>query len=286
FTSSRRARRSAMFSPMVAIMCVSSSPMLRLLPGNGAVFKRSTSSPAPTAASVTPCTNFWKTSLRATKSVSLLISTSAPTLPRVTAPTRPSDARRPAFLAAAERPFLRSQSTAPSRSPSVWAKARLQSIMPAPVFSRSSLTSAAVISAMGSLFPSGFVSKERRLEPPPLLVVQRRAPQAGACASSEPASTLSCAGGGISSQLGPCADIGAAAGELGLEAVEHRARHQLAIEMDGAHRVVIAGDRIGNAVRRRVAVEDGDDRHLELVRLLDGDRFLVGVDDEQDVGQA
>src|SRR5581483_11586446 len=43
-------------------------------------------------------------------------------------------------LAAFERPFLRSQSTACSRSPLVSVRAVLQSIMPAPVLSRSSFT--------------------------------------------------------------------------------------------------------------------------------------------------
>ena len=57
-------------------------------------------------------------------------------------PIRPSPATRPAFLAAAARPFLRSQSIAASRSPPVSASAFLQSIMPAPVCSRSSLTRA------------------------------------------------------------------------------------------------------------------------------------------------
>jgi hypothetical protein len=41
---------------------------------------------------------------------------------------------------------LRSKSTASSRLPPVSVSARLQSIMPAPVFSRSSFTMAAVIS--------------------------------------------------------------------------------------------------------------------------------------------
>src|SRR5205085_2378351 len=54
---------------------------------------------------------------------------------------------RPAFLAALERPFLRSQSWAACISPPVSVSAALQSIMPAPVDSRRSLTIAAVIAA-------------------------------------------------------------------------------------------------------------------------------------------
>ena len=63
-------------------------------------------------------------------------------------PTSPSAVTRPDFLAAADRPFLRSQSIACSTSPPVWPSAFLQSIMPAPVFSRRSFTRAAVISAI------------------------------------------------------------------------------------------------------------------------------------------
>src|SRR3546814_13397623 len=80
--------------------------------------------------------------------------------------TRPSAATRPAFFAAADRPFLRSQSTAASTSPLVSPSAFLQSIMPAPVFSRRSFTRAAVISAMSESSQSYSVdrrSEERRV---------------------------------------------------------------------------------------------------------------------------
>src|SRR3546814_8493645 len=60
-----------------------------------------------------------------------------------------------AFLAAAARPLVRSQSIDASMSPWFSASAFLQSIMPAPVRSRSSLTRAAVISAMGISFQKG-----------------------------------------------------------------------------------------------------------------------------------
>ena len=62
-------------------------------------------------------TKAWNSSLRATKSVSELTSTTAPAVPRVATPTSPSAATRPAFFAAAARPFVRSQSTAASMSP-------------------------------------------------------------------------------------------------------------------------------------------------------------------------
>ena len=64
----------------------------------------------------------------------------APPLSMATTPMRPSAAMRPALLAAFEMPFLRSQSTALSMSPFTSVSAVLQSIMPAPVLSRSSFT--------------------------------------------------------------------------------------------------------------------------------------------------
>ena len=100
------------------------------------------------ASAATLRTMSWNCSLRATKSVSELTSTMAATLPAAVTPTRPSAATRPAFLAAFDRPFLRSQSMAFSMSPSVSVSAALQSIMPAPVLSRSSFTMLALIVVM------------------------------------------------------------------------------------------------------------------------------------------
>ena len=65
-----------------------------------------------------------------------------------------------------------------------------------------------------------------------------------------------------------------------LDAVDRGARDQVAIERDGAAGVVIAGDRMADAVRIAIEVDDRDDRHMQLARLGDGDRLLVGVDDE------
>ena len=90
----------------------------------------------------------WNCSLRATKSVSELTSTIAPDLAFEVTPIRPSAAMRPALLAAFDRPFLRSQSTACSISPWFSVSAVLQSIMPAPVLSRSSFTRLADILVM------------------------------------------------------------------------------------------------------------------------------------------
>src|ERR1700732_4465465 len=130
-------------------------------------------------------TNPWNCSLRATKSVSELTSTTTPLVAEVSAPIRPSAATRPAFLAAFDRPFLRSQSIAACMSPSFSASACLQSIMPAPVVSRRSLTIAAVIVAIvASPLRSGRTRRGhslRRCPPPAItsvgkLVAGRRPP--------------------------------------------------------------------------------------------------------------
>src|SRR6185437_14433776 len=95
-------------------------------------------------------------------------STSTPVLPSpLTRPaTRPSAAARSDFLAAFDSPLVRSQSMAASRSAPVSCSAFLQSIMPAPDFSRRSLTSAAVTSAIGRLLQ--FISDVRGpLQDPP-----------------------------------------------------------------------------------------------------------------------
>src|SRR5208337_1708888 len=69
-------------------------------------------------------------------------------------PIKPSAAIRPAFLAALARPFFRNKSTACSISPPVSFSAPLQSIMPAPVRSRSSLTICALIFAISMILRS------------------------------------------------------------------------------------------------------------------------------------
>ena len=120
-------------------------------PGQQASFSASMSLPVPSVIAAAVRTKSWNCSFLATKSVSELTSTIAPLLPSTATPTRPSAAVRPAFLAAAARPLVRSQSIAASMSPWVSPSAFLQSIMPAPVRSRSSFTVAAVISAMSHI---------------------------------------------------------------------------------------------------------------------------------------
>src|SRR6202163_4502246 len=152
-----------MFSPMVAIasaMAVSTvtEPTLAAL-----IF--STSAPTSSATCAIILTSPWNCSLRATKSVSELTSTTTPLVPAVSAPIRPSAATRPAFFAAFDRPFLRNQSIAACMSPSFSASACLQSIMPTPVVSRRSLTIAAVIVSIVA-YPLPVRATAARLLPP------------------------------------------------------------------------------------------------------------------------
>ena len=64
------------------------------------------------------------------------------------------------------------------------------------------------------------------------------------------------------------------------------ARDEIAIERDGAAGVVVARDRMGDAVRIAIGVEHRDDRNLEAVRLLDRELLLIRVDHEDEVRRA
>ena len=99
--------------------------------------------------SASSCANSRKASERATKSVSLLISNITPTRPSPCeySSITPSEASRPARLAAFANPFSRRMSTALSKSPSACSRALRQSINPAPVAARISLI-CSVVTAM------------------------------------------------------------------------------------------------------------------------------------------
>ena len=57
-------------------------------------------------------------------------------------------------------------------------------------------------------------------------------------------------------------------------------------QANGADRVVVAGNRVGDARRIAVGVDDGDDGNRELLRLGDGDALLARIDDEDRRRQA
>src|SRR5215468_4570212 len=135
-----------MFSPMVAI--ASAIAVSTVTRPTVAALILSMSAPTSSAICAIILTSPWNCSLRATKSVSELTSTMTPLVALVRAAIRPSAATRPAFFAAFDSPFFRSQSWAACMSPAVSVRAALQSIIPAPVDSRRSLTIAAVIVAI------------------------------------------------------------------------------------------------------------------------------------------
>ena len=142
-----------MFSPIVAIWWETAcSTVLPGSPANGCC--RSSSTVAivdASACSASARAKSWNFGLRATKSVSQLSSSTTLVAASPTTMTAPSEALRWAFFEAAARPFVRRISIAAFMSPSASVRAFLQSIMPAPVSSRSSFTAAAVI-AMLHLF--------------------------------------------------------------------------------------------------------------------------------------
>src|SRR6266498_2403808 len=264
-----------------------------------------------------------KSSVRATKSVSLFSSTSTPTDPSkwTYEPITPSDASRPARLSAFAAPFILRTSTAFSRSPSVSSSAFLQSIMPAPVRARSSATSFAGMSftvAMllaphenAALGPSGSKGGGRWCT---------RAGRPGVLAFAPAARLrwrrrrrfLRLQARGDRLRLRPPL----AARRLllllpfrlrldaGLGRVRHRfaflghlAQRRLASrfadhirdrggdERDGADRVVVAGDRHRDQVGVRVRIHDRDHRDAELVGLGHRDALLLRVHHEQRAGQ-
>ena len=87
-------------------------------------------------------------SLFETGSVSQPIATMPAWVSSMSIATLPSVVSRPLRFAACAIPFSRRSVTASSTSPFVSSSARLQSIIPAPVFSRSSLTRSAEIIVM------------------------------------------------------------------------------------------------------------------------------------------
>ena len=138
-----------MFSPSLAMAAATSG-----YTGPFGAWSHATSAASPFAliSVMMSLSNCWKSSVRATKSDSQFTSTrTPPELSAVTAwPISPSDVARPAFFAALASPFLRRIVLASSTLPLASSRAALQSIMPAPVWSRSFFTSAALI-AMVSL---------------------------------------------------------------------------------------------------------------------------------------
>src|SRR5256712_6046697 len=269
-------------------------------------------------------TNCLKSSVRATKSVSQFTSTSTPTRPLkwMYASTSPSDASRPARVSALAAPFLRSTSTAFSRSPPASSSARLQSIIPAPVRARSSATCFAPTS-----FTLATVAHSS-IRTPPSRRGARRA--AAGCDRSRPGVGLGLApaarfrwcgrrcllglqarrdGLGFRPPLATRRLLLALALRLRLDAGLRRVGHRLAFldrltqrhlpprlgdhvgdrrrnERDGPDGVVVPRNRDRDEVRIGVRVHDRHHGDSELVRLGHRDALLLCVHHEQRPGQA
>jgi len=147
--STRAKRRIDMFSPILPTSAVRvdstvPSPI-------GSADRAATSAGfLPATSSAQPCTSARKSSFLATKSVSQFTSMIEPSLPsaEMLIPTTPSAATRVAALEALLPSLTRRISSALPMSPAASVSAFLHSIIGASVFSRSSLTMLAVISAM------------------------------------------------------------------------------------------------------------------------------------------
>src|SRR5262249_28295967 len=161
---------------------------------------------------------------------------------------RPSAATLPARLEAVARPFSRKWRIAPSMSPAEATSAALQSIMPAPVFSRSSFTFAAVTSTLA--YPRGFrrsISRHRRSSHPARRRLVGPAPGRRAFVGAAAAHSLV--------ELGP--------------ALEHGVADRGAEQPNGANRVVVARNLVIDDVRVAIRVDHRDHRNAKLVGLLD-----------------
>src|SRR5438067_293378 len=272
----RAKRRMVMFSLIEAITSFVFSPTVPP-PGHGSLFSSSTVlALLPAMTFATALANSRKASVRATKSVSQLTSTSTPTLPSEAATTAPSDVTRPAFLLAAASPFLRRILVASSMLPSASVSADFTSIMPAPVCSRSSLTIAAVICVICTS--------------PDVCGVRRPCRRCWRAAAWPPHSKSDCRFG--RRRLGD-RDGGRFGLVLGSDepflghvvAFQNGVGDLLREEADGADGVVVPGDHVVDVLGIAVRVDDGHDRDVQLLRLLDRDVLLLRVDDEERVGQ-
>ena len=136
-----------MFSPNLAITALRNSSTV-VSPEATSAKAATSAGLAATTASATACAKPLKLSSLATKSVSQLISTNAPTWPLIELTTMPSAAVRPANLPAFAPDLMRKISSALSKSPSASTNAFLHSIMPKPVAARKSPTIFAVIVAI------------------------------------------------------------------------------------------------------------------------------------------
>ena len=198
---------------------------------------------------------------------------------------RPSLVERPDFLAACASPRLRRMVVASSRSPLASWRAALHSIMPAPVRSRSCLDEGGGdLDAMTILSQS----RARQVRSGASVLRGRRARRTASLGLLEPGRDDRRRGRrGVRARPWRRAAASAACGRFGDAAArEHRVGDAGREQPDRAQRVVVARNDVVDFVRIAVGVDDADHRNLELARLVDGDLLVLGVDDEDRVGQA
>src|SRR5437763_3857649 len=276
-----------MFSPRRPTSCARSSSSDASAPG-----------PSASTASSTFFANARNSSLFETGSVSHPTATIEPR--RLSSasryPTFPSGVSRSARFAAPAIPFSRSRRTAASMSPFVSCSARLQSIIGAPVWSRSSLTRAAEISAICR----HLTLLGRRLGHGSL-------PHGSLGSGSLGSGSLGCRrlGGGsfrdgllarrhlLVVALGHRRRVGRGAVRR-CRPLEVRRRRLLLAGGDAVRdhtddqvarpdRVVVARSDVVGLVRIAVRVDECDDRQAEPPRLADRELLLPEIDDENSV---
>src|SRR5262249_171112 len=264
----RTNRRMATFSPILptsARRCSSNVPPLAVRPD-----KAPTSAGSCNVASSAPArANARNSSFLATKSVSQFTSISVPVLPSgaICAATTPSAVTREAALLARLPSLTRRISSALPWSPFASASAFLHSIIGASVFSRSSFTMPAAISALPGHQPLSPLVKKKGLAPQHVVNPD---------ATSHILAFLD-----LDELVAATHDLLHAV----LPALEHRVRYATRIETDRSARVVVARNHIIHAVRGMVRVDYADQRDTELPRLRHRAFLVAHVDHEHCVGQ-
>src|SRR4030095_9212023 len=168
--------------------------------------------------------------------------------------TIPSFVARVAFFAALAMPLVRKIVSAFSKSPLLSTRARLQSMNPALVFSRSCLTSFGSISVVALIVLR--IVKREKVEPPTRL-----------------------ASGRYACHFHLFADAGFAAWRN--DGIDQFLQNH----SNRTDRVVVARNGIIDEFRIGVGIHDGDHRDPEAARLIDGVLLSEGVDHHERIGQ-
>src|SRR5215203_1222324 len=267
--SNRVAPRTTTFSPILPTSSLRSSSSWSTSPG-----------PCCSTTSTTLSAKERNSSFFETGSVSHPTATSVPTRSPSRASTMPSVVSRPARFPASAMPRSRRSFLAASRSPSASWSARFESIIPAPVSSRSCFTSVAGISSISRLLLLGGLGLGRALGLPHRLVLDGRLIGRGLL------------GRGLRRSLRLLRLAVGRRGSLELlrahlrPAVLDRLRDCLDHEAAGADRVVVPGDHVVHLVGVAVRVDEPDERQAKTSSLTHSDLLLAEVDDEDRVGLA